>query len=167
MGRVLAPFGVKGWVKVEPWSEQPEHLLGHSAWWLGRNGRWQTVKVAESAAHGAFLIARLEGCADRDQALAWRGFEVALPRQALPPAAEDEYYQADLIGLEVVNLRGDRLGRVAGMFSNGAHEVMRVAPEPDAGQARAAERLVPWIETVVRSVDVASGRIEVDWEADW
>jgi len=187
MGRVLAPFGIKGWLKVEPWCEQPEQLLGHSAWWLGRNGEWRNVKVLESAQHGAFLIARLEGCNDRDQAMAWRGCEVALPREALPAAAEDEYYQADLIGLEVVNLRGERLGEVAGLFSNGAHEVMRIAPvvtpkpapdpratldpkarlEPNAATRRAGERLVPWITAVVRTVDIAGRRIEVDWELDW
>lgn len=175
MGCVLAPFGIKGWLKIEPWSEQPEQLLAYSEWWLGRSGSWRSVKVLECAQHGAFLIARLEGCADRDAAMAWRGCEVALPRQVLPVAAKDEYYQADLIGLEVVNLRGEHLGLVAGLFSNGAHDVLRVAPEATAGQGysverkagAADERLVPWIATVVRAVDVAGRRIEVDWELDW
>ncbi|MSQ71450.1 MAG: ribosome maturation factor RimM [Betaproteobacteria bacterium] len=169
MGRVLAPFGVKGWLKIEPWSERPKQLLDHSVWWLGRNGDWQSIKIAQSAQHGACLIARLEGCGDRDQALAWRGCEVALPRQALPEAAKDEYYQADLIGLVVVNLRGERLGRVAGLFSNGAHDVVRIMPDPVPGAAAKAaeERLVPWIATVVCHVDVAGRQIEVDWELDW
>jgi 16S rRNA processing protein RimM len=160
MGRVAAPHGVKGWIKVTPFTAQPDALGRHAIWWLGRAGDWREVEVAESAAHGPNLLARLAGCTDRDAAARLRGCEIAVPRAALPAAAPDEYYWADLVGLDVVNEQGQALGKVTGLFSNGAHDVMRVE---EGGN----ERLVPFVGAVVREVDLAGRRIVVDWGLDW
>lgn len=160
MGRVIAPWGVKGAVKIESWSVERAGLCRFSAWWVGKTGQLQETTVAECRGHGAFLIARFEGCGDRDKAGAYRGAEIALKREDLPEPREHEFYQADLIGLEVVNGSGERLGRVAGFFANGAHEVMRVEHE-------GGERLLPVAGEVIRRVDLESGKIEVDWGADW
>jgi 16S rRNA processing protein RimM len=105
-------------------------------------------------------VARLEGCTERDAALALKGSDVAIERGALPPNANDEVYWADLVGLNVVNVKDEGLGVVAELFDNGAHPVMRVVD----GQT---ERLLPFVEQVVRQVDMAQGRIRVEWELDW
>jgi len=160
MGRVAAPFGVKGAVRIEPFGDDKESLCRHSAWWVGKPGKLNQVAVAECRAQGTQLIARFEGCADRDEALKYRGFEVALRREDLPEPAEHEFYQADLIGLAVVNAKGEQLGTVAGFFSTGANEVMRVAHE-------GGERLLPVAGGVVRKVDLQAGTVEVDWGTDW
>ena len=101
-----------------------------------------------------------EGCDSPEAAAAYRGLDVALPRESLPPTRENEFYQADLIGLEVRNMDDVPLGIVAGLFSNGAHDVMRLAGDE-------GERLLPFIEQVVREVDIGAGRIRVDWGKDW
>jgi len=160
MGRVTAPWGVKGAVKVEPFGAESGNLCKYSAWWVGKPGKLNEVVVAECRAHGAYLVARFEGCDDPDKAGAYRGAEVALRREDLPKPAEHEFYQADLIGLEVVNREGVRLGRVAGFFDGGAHEVMRV--DHEGGQ-----RLLPVAGEVIRRVDLDAGTVEVDWGADW
>ena len=160
MGRILAPFGVKGWVKVETFSESPENLARHPSWWIGSEGDWRECRVAETERHGSRLVARLEGCENPEAAVKYRGREIAVPREALPPAGADEFYQADLVGLEVWNLMEERLGTVTGLFNNGAHEVMRVAGEE-------GERLLPFIPQVVREIDMQAGRIRVDWGKDW
>jgi 16S rRNA processing protein RimM len=160
MGRVAAPYGVKGWVKVTPFTGTAEALTGFRRWWLGGPGGWEETEVAEAARHGANVIAQLAGCSDREQAAKLRGREVAVPREELPAAAPDEYYWADLVGLEVVNAEGQVLGKVSSLFSNGAHDVMRV------GEGK-GERLVPFVPAVVRKVDLAAARIEVDWGLDW
>ena len=116
--------------------------------------------MAECRVHGAYLVARFRGCDSPEQAGAYRGAEVALKREDLPEPAEHEFYQVDLIGLEVVNERGERLGRVAGFITTGANDVMRVAHE-------SGERLVPATAEVIRKVDLAAGTVEVDWGADW
>ena len=85
---------------------------------------------------------------------------MAVPRESLPPTRENEFYQADLIGLEVRNMDDERLGTVAELYSNGAHDVMRVSGDE-------GERLLPFIDQVVREVDICAGRILVDWGKDW
>ncbi len=160
MGRILAPFGVKGWLKVETFSESPENLARHSTWWVGCEGDWRECRVAETERQGRRLIARLEGCESPEAAAAFRGREIAVPREALPPAEAGEFYQADLVGLEVWNLMDERLGTVTGLFSNGAHEVMRVAD----GEG---ERLLPFVPQVVREIDMQARRIRVEWGTDW
>ena len=102
--------------------------------------------------------------ASRDATIPTRRARTAEPRsrsgEDLPKPAEHEFYQADLIGLEVVNREGVRLGRVAGFFDGGAHEVMRV--DHEGGQ-----RLLPVAGEVIRRVDLDAGTVEVDWGADW
>jgi 16S rRNA processing protein RimM len=160
MGRIAAPYGVQGWVKVTPHTQARGTLTEYPRWWLGRNGEWNEVTVVESKVHGASIVAQIEGYSDRDQAAKLRGSEVGVPRNALPAARPNEYYWADLIGLDVVNAEGTALGAVTSLFSNGAHDVMRV------GEGK-SERLIPFVETVIRKVDLAQRRIEVDWGADW
>ena len=160
MGRILAPFGVKGWVKVETYSESPQSLAGRRRWWIGRDANWRETTVAQTEQHGARLIARFEACDSPEAAAAYRGLDVAVPREALPPTRDNEFYQADLIGLEVRNIGDERLGTVAGLFSNGAHDVMRVAGDE-------GERLLPFIDQVVREIDVDARRILVEWGKDW
>jgi 16S rRNA processing protein RimM len=160
MGRVAAPFGVKGWVKIVHFTESPGALAAYRRVWVGRSGGWEEVAVAETAVHGASLVARLAGCEDRDAAARLRGSELAVSREALPEAGPDEYYWADLVGLDVVNTSGESLGKVANLFSTGANDVMRV------GEGK-AERLLPFIPEVIRRVDLDARRLEVDWGLDW
>ena len=164
MGRVMAPWGVKGWVKVEPFSTDRESLCNFSKWWVGKSGALHKIAVIECRPHGASLIARFEGCADPDQARAYRGSDVAIRREDLPPTAENEFYQADLVGLEVVNVQGERLGRVAGFLNNGAHAVLRIE---HGGGNEGREQLLPFVPAVVRTVNLETGVVEVDWGADW
>jgi 16S rRNA processing protein RimM len=88
-----------------------------------------------------------------------RGRAVAVSRAALPKLQVGHYYLADLVGLEVVNERSEKLGVVKRWIFNGAQDVMEVAGE--------RERLIPWIPSVVKAVDLAKRRIEVEWGADW
>jgi 16S rRNA processing protein RimM len=160
MGRIAAPHGVKGWVKVASFTSTPDALARYPRWWIGARGEWEEVEVAETAMHDTVLAARLAGCTDRDAAGRLRGREVAVPREALPEPAPGEYYWADLIGYDVLTVKGEPLGKVTGLFSTGPHDVMRVGEGNE-------ERLLPFVETVVRRVDVAARRIEVDWGLDW
>ncbi len=161
MGRIVAPYGLKGWVRIEPYSADPHSLASYPVVWVGRGGNWRELTVAESVQQqGTGLVVRFEGCVERDAALALKGSEVALKREALPQGADNEFYWVDLVGLAVVNVQGEELGTVAELFENGAHPVMRVV----AGET---ERLLPFVEQVVRQVDMAQGRIRVEWELDW
>jgi len=166
MGRVLAPFGVKGWIKVQTFTASPESLAEYDHWWLSEGDGWAETEIAEVAVHGASIVARPAGCADRDQAAKYRGREIAIPREAFPEAGEDEFYWADLVGLEVVNVQGEVLGAVTGLLSSGVQDILRV-DRGDGNSGSKDERLIPFVEAVVKKVDLEAGRIEVDWGKDW
>jgi 16S rRNA processing protein RimM len=158
MGRIFGSWGVRGGIRVDPYSEDPETLATYKTWLIGREGDWKEYKVLEARLHTTQVVAQLEGVDDRDAALKLKGSEVAVPRDSLPKPDDGSFYWSDLIGLAVVNTGGEALGEVKEMFSNGAQDVIDVI----AGEVK---RLIPW--TAVKSVDLDARRIEVEWEKDW
>lgn len=160
MGYVGGAFGIRGWIKVAADTEYADSLQDYPVWWLGREGVWQAYNVVESAVQPKCVNAKLEGIDDRDIAQAMRGQLVAVPRSAMPAAEEGEYYWADLIGLDVVNTLGERLGVVDNLLSTGANDVL-VVKEGET------ERLLPFVASVVLTVDLPGRRIEVDWGLDY
>lgn len=163
MGRIVAPYGIKGWIKIQPFTQQQRGLLDYPRWQVGQEGAWQPRVVETAKVHGATVVAKLEGIADRESAAALQGLRIAVSRDDFPELAKNEFYWADLIGLAVVNEAGVALGKVVRVFETGANDVLVV----DDGSEGARERLLPFIETVIRLVDVAGGTITVDWGADY
>ena len=159
MGRILAPHGVRGWLRVQPQTEAIEGLLSYPAWWLDCGGEWREHRLMEGRVHGAGLVVRLEEFGDRDAAASIAGSRVAVPRSALPPTPEGEYYWCDLVGMTVVNLQGEVLGQVAEIFATGANDVLVVRGE--------RERLIPFIDSVIDRVEPEHSRVRVDWHSDY
>lgn len=165
LGRIVAPFGVKGWVRIAPFGDDPLSWSQMPQWWAAREAEapddsWRTISLRESRAHGDGLIASFEEIADRVTAEQFKGWYVGAPRSALPTPDEGEYYWHDLIGLRVENLDGEALGAVEGLLSTGAHDVLRVVD----GET---ERLIPFVAAYAQEVDLADGVIRVDWHKDW
>ena len=160
MARVIGPWGVKGWIKLLPHTAEIDMLCGHPKWWLGRNDEWREVRILGSEQKGVHLVAQIDGIMVPEEAVKLKGMDVALPRSVLPASGDNEFYKVDLVGLDVVNEQGSALGRVAGLYSNGAHDVLRVKAED-------RERLIPFVPAVVRQVDMAGGAIHVAWGLDW
>ena len=159
MGRITGAFGIKGWVKVHPFTETPDSLAGYRDWWVESDGGWEQRRIEEAEVHGEAVAVRFAGCTDRDAAALYRGREVAVPRDEFPAAETNEFYWADLIGLGVVNKQGEALGTVSRVFETGANDVLVVEGD--------RERLIPFIEDVVLEVDLAGRTIRVDWGADY
>ena len=159
MGRIIVPFGVKGWFKVHSFTETPDSLLGYPHWWIGNDSGWRQYGVDEAKVQSGTLVAKLQGCDDRDAAARFRGKDVAVPRGAFPAAAANEYYWADLVGLKVVNTEGLDVGTVSEIIETGANDVLVVKGD--------RERLIPFIEQVIREVDIAGRSIRVEWGADY
>ena len=159
MGRITAPFGVRGWIKIQPVTAAVENLLAYPVWWIGGGTDWQERAVREVKTHGRAVVARIEGCADRDVAAGLRGKEIAVPRAQLPAPQPNEYYWADLIGLRVVNAVGQDFGRVSGVMETGANDVLVVQGE--------RERLIPFIAEVIAAVELQGGLMRVNWDADF
>ena len=159
MGRVSAPFGVKGWVKVQTFTDKTDSLLGFPQWWLSETGGWRSCTVEEQAVRGSELLVRFAGVADREAAASLKGRDIAIARKQLPVPEEGEFYWADLVGMKVENTAGESLGRVERLFESGANPVMVVVGE--------TERLLPFVDAVIKRVDLDSGKILVDWELDY
>lgn len=160
MGFIAGAFGIKGWVKVVSSTEYADNLFDYPTWWLGKDGQWRTIELAEGNVQPKNLVAKLVGIEDRDQAFALKGWTIAIPRSQMPAAEEGEYYWADLIGMEVVNLQGESLGSVKNLLETGANDVL-VAFDGKT------ERLLPFVANVVIEVDQANRLIKVDWGLDY
>jgi 16S rRNA processing protein RimM len=159
MGRIVAPFGVKGWVKLKVFTETPDSLLDYPAWWLATANGWQNYEVAEAEFHAKGLVVRLEGVSDRTGAEGLSGMDVGVPREAFPEPDADEFYWTDLIGLDVVNRQDEALGKIEGLLETGANDVLVVRGD--------RERLIPYVASTIVAVDLQSRRVVVDWDSDY
>ncbi len=165
LGRIVAPFGVQGWLRVHAFGDDPEAWQKMPQWWLAANAEapaadWKPHRLEAVKLHGDGVVAKLAGIDDRDASEALGSCYIGAPRAALPPTTADEYYWADLIGLELVNMQDQSLGRVKSLIETGANQVL-VAVDGER------ERLVPFVSQVVGKVDVAGRVIRVDWDSDW
>jgi len=172
VGAIVDAYGLKGWVKVSAHADAGQGgdaLLSARRWWLLKGQERRSAPSLQAKTHGDSVVASLGGVTDRDAALAWRGGRVYISRSEFPALEADEFYWVDLIGLDVVNLAGLNLGKVAGMIDNGVQSVLRVEyPATDkSGKPVAAERLIPFVGVYVKTVDQAARQIVVDWEADY
>jgi 16S rRNA processing protein RimM len=159
LGRVGAPWGIKGWVHVDSYTDPPDGILEYRRWML-RLGSGERVshRIAEGHPHSDRIVARLEGIEDRDRAAALTGAVIEVDRAELPPTGEREYYQADLIGLPVRNLEGVALGKVDYFVESPTGPMMIVKGE--------REYWIPAVPQHLKKVDLAAGSIEVDWPVE-
>jgi len=168
MGHVINAFGIHGWIRVYPYTGHVDSLLSYKIWWLGNENRsWQQIQVIAGRPNGLLLDAKLENCNDRNQALLYKGSQIAIPRENLPKLpdnGEKGYYWSDLIGSEVINLNNATLGTVTGLLETGTNDVLRVQDTSN----KKKELLIPFIEQkFIIKVELKIGRIVVDWEKDY
>ncbi|WP_354675342.1 ribosome maturation factor RimM [Cupriavidus alkaliphilus] len=177
VGYVSAAYGIRGWIKVQPHADDASALLHAGRWWLlsppqaglvaadAARAEPACVKIAQSREHSGTVVAQAAGVADRNLAEALRGRRVWIRRADFPAPEEDEFYWVDLIGCSVSNEQGELLGEVSGLIDNGAHQILQVAfVQPDG---KAGERLIPFVDAFLRTVDTAGKRIVVDWGLDY
>jgi 16S rRNA processing protein RimM len=161
LGRLGAPYGIKGWIHVESYTDPPQRLLEYGEWVLRlASGERISRRLTAGRAHGKGLVAQLDGVAGRDGAAALTGAVIEVERAALPPTAEREYYRVDLVGMSVRNLEGVPLGVVSHFVDAPAGAVM-VVKEPDG-----REHWVLALPKHLRRVDIASRSVVVDWPVE-
>ena len=171
VGRILGAWGVKGWLKVLPYSADPEALFSSRRWYLlpaeqGAKTFFGTGKLAikEAKEHSGGVVVSAQEVDDRSAAEALRGARVFVPRSSFPTAEKDEYYWVDLIGLDVFNREGVALGQVAELLATGAQTVLVIGYTQDG---KPHERMVPFVAAYVDNVDLPARRITVDWQPDY
>jgi len=159
---VRGAYGVRGWVKVAPHTPLAEVLLATRRWWLLGDGSAHELRVSAVRRQGAALVAKWEGCDSPEAADALKGAGIAVARGDFPQLAANEYYWVDLIGLQVIDRRGRKLGSVKGLRACAAHDLLEIEPVSPG-----SEILVPMVGEFVDNVDVVAGEIHVNWEPEW
>jgi 16S rRNA processing protein RimM len=154
VGAVGAAHGVRGAVRIKSFTARPEDIARYGPLEDETGERHFTLRIT-GAAKGV-LIAQLSGVADRNRAEALRGLRLYLPRAALPPPADEEYYHADLIGLDAVLPDGTAVGQVRAVHDFGAGDTLEIA-RPEGPPA-----VVPFTKAVVPEVDLTAGRLVID-----
>jgi 16S rRNA processing protein RimM len=164
VGRLGAAHGVRGWLRVQSFTDPPQRLFEWRRWRLQREGdagagAIREVTLLEARPQGNGWIARLEGIDERDAASRLSGYLVLVGRDELPPTSEREHYRADLVGFEARNLEGAVLGVVDHFVDTPGNAVMVIKGE--------REHLVPVTAQHLRSVDRGAKRLIVDWPEDF
>jgi len=179
VGRILDAWGVKGWVRIQPFAADPQALFSSRRWFLKppeANGPKRpasagaipsALKISQVKHHGDGVVALAQDVDSREAAESLRGARIFIARSSFPSADPDEFYWVDLIGLSVVNLQGETLGTVVGLIDTGPHSVLRIVPEGADPKDEATQRLVPFVGAYVSDVSLPDRRITVDWGLDY
>jgi len=154
VGRIKGAHGVRGAVRVTPYTERPEDVAAYGPVSDADGRREYELKIERMTRTD--VIARIAGIDDRDAAEALRGLRLFVPRSALPPAGEDEFYAEDLVGLRAETADGGALGRVLSVQDFGAGDMLEI------GEMRGRTVFAPFTREVVPVVDLAAGRVVID-----
>ena len=159
LGRLGAPYGIKGWLHIESHTDPKQALLTYRDWTLKfASGERSQRRLAEGRIHGEGLVGRIEGIADRNAAALLTGARIEVQRDRLPAPKKNEYYQTDLVGMKVGNLEGVCLGTVSHFVDSAAGSLMVIT-------GAAEEYWVPARPQHLKKVDLEARTIEVDWPA--
>jgi 16S rRNA processing protein RimM len=168
MARVTAPFGIKGWLKLQTFTEYADSLDQFDSWFVSSASGWQEVEVEDFAVNVKSVVAKLKGIDDRTAAEKLGKRDIAVPRSWLDQPDGDEYYWIDLIGASVVNEAGESLGTVETLMETGANDVLVVRSEKGAGNsAGSTEILIPFVSAYLANVDREKKVVTVRWERHW
>lgn len=158
IGKVGAPFGIKGWVKVTSYTASADNVLSYNPWFLAENNAWKQVKVESGQPHGKSIIVKLAGCNNPEEARLLTGKEIAVLKSQLPTLKKNEYYWSDLEGLTVIDQTDTVLGKVIYLMATGSNDVLVVKGEH-------GEIAIPYLTNVIKRVDLDAQVIYVEWDA--
>ena len=163
VGRVIEAYGVKGGLKLQPFSSSADGLLRVKTWHLqSAIGEIKTAEVTSAKWHGDVITATIQDLNDRDLAQALKGSTVWVSQTALPATAKDEYYWRDLIGCQAIAKDGQILGQITELSDTGVHAVLHV----DCG-AMYEPTLIPFVNEHVGEVNIAAKTVQTQWEWAW
>jgi 16S rRNA processing protein RimM len=159
LGKIAGTFGVHGWVKINSYTDPPDNILGYEELLIGGAGRWTKVELEDGRVTGKGVLGKLKGIETPEEARTRVGAELGVRRADMPEPAPGEYYWSDLEGLEAESVNGERLGTVDHFRSTPAGTLIVVRGE--------RELWIPFVKDRIATVDLANGRIVLDWSADW
>ncbi|OIN10382.1 ribosome maturation factor RimM [Oceanisphaera psychrotolerans] len=167
VGQLGAVYGIKGWLKVNSFTDQPEGIFDYQPWLIKDGSSWREIQFTGWKRHNKSLICKLADIDQREQAQLLTGADIAVSAELFPALPGDEFYWRDLIGCRVQNIKGYDFGLVSHLMETGSNDVLVVkANANDAFGQR--ERLIPFLDDqVIKSVNLQDRIIEIDWDPDF
>ena len=160
MGRIGGSFGIKGWLKVQIFSEEMDTLGKYKNWYLSNDEKnWKLIKVEQYKISTNKVSVKFYDVVDRTTSDLYKGYLVGVPRDSLPKLKENEYYWNDLIGYKVINLQDILLGQVDTFLETGANDVLVVEKKK--------KRLIPYTSSTIIKIDKKQQKIAVDWDENF
>ena len=153
VGAIAGAFGVHGEVRLKSFCAEPADIENYAPLTSEDGTRSFTVSLTRPVTGG--IGARVSGIATREEAEALKGVTLWAPRAALPSLPDDEFYHADLIGLDVVDTGGQPLGRVRAIYDHGAGDILEIVGGKDI-------LMLPFTKAIVPTIDLAARRIVAD-----
>ena len=156
MGRIGAAHGIKGELRLQSFAQAPMDIVGYSPLETNRPGLTVAIETARDTGNG-MLVVRLKGVPDRTAAEKLNGVELYIDRDQLPKADDDDFYHADLVGLEARLTDGSVIGAVSAVPNYGAGDLLEVR-NPRSGDTF----LYPFTKAAVPEIHVKAGYLVID-----
>jgi 16S rRNA processing protein RimM len=156
VGKIGAPYGVKGWLKVTSFTKTIPDILTFNPWYLDDKQGWKRIEIDAGREHGKGIVIKFTGFDTPEQARLLTGKSIAIQRLQLPVLKKHEYYWSDLEGLTVINQHNETLGKVIYLIETGSNDVLIIKGEKDVA--------IPYLPDVITRVDLKEKVIHVNWE---
>lgn len=151
LGRIVAPHGVRGELRIKPETDRPEIFADLPHFYIDGN-RYRILSVRP---HKNVYCVVFAGIEFREDAQALVGKWIEMPREELPPRPEGTYYISDLVGLQVVDLEGNVLGTLSEVLQPGANDVYVISGETGV-------KMLPALKKHIPLIDLEAGKMVVD-----
>ena len=160
IGRFGRPHGIKGFVTVHSFTEPRDNILRYTDWHAFINHEWQPIKLLSVEVQNKSIVALVEGYPERELVARLTNIEIAVQRTQLEELEPGEYYWHQLVGMKVINLKGESFGEVTEILPTGANDVLVVKGEK--------RHLIPYLPgQFVLDVNISQRLITVDWDMDF
>jgi 16S rRNA processing protein RimM len=160
LGKFASVFGIKGWIKIQSFTDPAENIFTYPSWLLQKRNHWHPIEVEEHKHHGKGYIVKVKNYDNREDAKALTNLNIGIQKSDLASTNADEFYWSDLMGMEVYNRQEQHLGTVVQLIETASNDVFIV----DGDNKR---HLIPHVTDVVDHIDLKEKKITVDWDKDF
>ncbi|CAJ0991060.1 ribosome maturation factor RimM [Pantoea sp. Nvir] len=167
LGKIGSAYGIRGWLKVFSSTEKAENIFGYQPWFIHDCGKWLRLELESWRYQNRHFIIKVQGINDRDAAAMLTNYEIMVDSTQFIDLNDGDYYWKDLIGCQVFNIDGHKMGKVIDLIETGSNDVIVVeASSRDVFGVQ--KRLIPFLDgKVIKKVDLVTGFITVDWDPNF
>lgn len=164
VGTIGKPYGIKGWVKINSYTEPDGNIIDYRPWYLEAPNKSSSppilIEIIDCRFHGQQILALLANCTTPESACLYTNYKIYVDRQKFFPLTEREYYWADLEGLKVYTCENIYLGIISAIFATGANDVLVITDKK--------RYLIPFLlDHTIKSIDLENKTMIVDWDAEF